>query len=107
MIVACPTCKAVVDAKKHGEFKRLLEDESGNRGGAAYVVGECPKCGLALFAREDISVDGEEEYYSEPKRLWPSPPSDVLYMMPQMNADECRQYPVFMRLCFLNIRSYL
>ena len=30
-----------------------------------------------------------------------------LYMTPQMNADECRQYQVFMRLCFLNMRNYL
>jgi len=28
-------------------------------------------------------------------------------MTPQMNADECRQYQVFMRLCFLNMRNYL
>jgi hypothetical protein len=31
----------------------------------------------------------------------------LLYMTPQMNADECRQYQVFMRLCFLNMRNYL
>jgi hypothetical protein len=30
-----------------------------------------------------------------------------LYMTPQMNAEECRQYPVFMRLCFHNTRNYL
>jgi hypothetical protein len=95
MIVACPTCKAVVDAKEHGQFKRLLEDESGNRGGAAYVVGECSKCGGAPFAKQEISVDGDEEYYSEPKRLWPSPPSDALASMPRPishaldEADKC------------------
>ena len=82
MIVACPTCKAVVDAKQHGEFKRLLQDEAGNRGGGAYVVAECPKCGSALFAIQKITVDGDEEYYSEAKRLWPSPPSDALPWMP-------------------------
>jgi chromosome segregation ATPase len=32
---------------------------------------------------------------------------EELYMTPQMNADECRQYQVFMRLCFLNMRNYL
>ena len=30
-----------------------------------------------------------------------------LYMTPQMNADECRRYPVFMRLLPLNMRNYL
>ena len=33
--------------------------------------------------------------------------SKHLYMTPQMNADECHKYPVFMRLCFLNARNYL
>jgi len=32
---------------------------------------------------------------------------EELYMTPQMNADECRQCPVFMMPCFLNIRNYL
>src|SRR5487761_173486 len=95
MIIPCPTCKAVVDAKEHGEFKRLLEDQSGNLGGAAYIVGECPKCGSALFARQRINVEGDEEHYSEPQRLWPSPPSDALVWMPNPishalnEADKC------------------
>ena len=31
----------------------------------------------------------------------------LLYMTLQMNADECPQFPVFMRLCLLNMRNYL
>jgi len=79
-IVDCPVCRAKVAAEETGRAEHTAYDEEAfEPNGRRLYVGVCPRCSTLLAAEaKQIRFDGwegeEEDEWSDPVRVHPSPP---------------------------------
>jgi hypothetical protein len=81
MLIACPQCRARVDAQERGQAKWIYKDEEGRKGGRLDRLLRCPVCYSAMLTQQQLT-DSDDESWSDPKRLWPSDPLETLGWMP-------------------------
>ena len=70
MLIACPDCRAKVDAK---DLKEISCDSE--NGWWRYTFLQCPSCDLPMLAEQEGSPDHDKMHWDPPLRVWPETPS--------------------------------
>jgi len=101
-LVDCDSCKAKVAAVQQGIAEKGIEVyDNEPYGGSRLYVGSCPKC-TKLIAAHSIQlaiadVDAEEDEWSDPVRVFPSPSRVLSHRVPKLvresmsDAEACLQ----------------
>ena len=107
IVLECPLCEAIVNASVEGRVHEGPTDEAG--GPWLVTLAACPKCGGALVSsQEAYGGYDENQDWTEPERVWPSPRVVISGQIPRGIRDSleeaykclhCKAYTASVGMC--------